>query len=96
MGLPVEVVDGSHREGYVVLDRVADIAQRDTPYCIHGRATCVSCGQFCWLGSRSYDDVRSGRLAPLCLPCAQSRVPAGTPVTRGAADHRRADGPHEH
>jgi hypothetical protein len=80
-----------HPSGYVVLDRVVDIAEADTPYCTHGRATCASCGHWCWLGSKTHDEVSSGRSAPICLTCASKHEP---PPFARLDDHLRADGPH--
>lgn len=79
----------------VVLDRVEDLAQDDTPYCVHGRVTCVWCRAWCWLGDSSHREVSAGRLAPLCRPCADRTVrPAGVSRVSNVGDHRRADGPH--
>lgn len=78
----------------VVLDRVVDIAQQDTPYCVHGRTTCVSCGHWCWLGDRTHDLVLSGGCAPMCQPCATRYLPPGVTRSSNVGDHRRADGPH--
>jgi hypothetical protein len=82
----------------VVLDRVDDIAQSATPYCVHGRSPCISCGAWCWLGSATHDLVSSGEALPLCKPCANRLVPKGplgTAVAVGnAGDHLRQDGPH--
>lgn len=81
----------SHPSGYVVLDRVDDLAEADTLYCIHGRATCASCAHWCWLGSETHDEVTSGRAAPICMRCARKYEPP--PFTR-LDDHLRTDGPH--
>lgn len=75
----------------VVLDRVADVAQADTPYCVHGRACCVACGAWCWLGDRTHDLVTAGGYAPLCTRCGRGY---GVTADDHAGDHRRADGPH--
>lgn len=78
----------------VVLDRVADLPQEQTGYCVHGRATCVRCGAWCWLGHATHDVVASRELAPLCRPCAREVVPADAVTVGNLGDHRRADGPH--
>lgn len=76
---------------YVTLDPIEpDEALPD--YCIHGRCTCVVCGDWCWLGSKTYDMVHSGLLEPVCRPCA--RTHGRGPVIARVEDHRRADGPH--
>lgn len=83
---------------YVVLDRVESIRQTDTPYCLHGRVTCSTCKEWCWLGSRTLDVVLSGEADPLCHQCANLMYP---PDKRPGAvlghlkDHLRRDGPHE-
>lgn len=78
----------------VVLLRVDDVAQADTPHCVHGKATCAWCGQLCWVGTRSVVEVTAGRRAPICAPCATGHAPPcraeGT-----IGDHARADGPHD-
>lgn len=88
-------MSGPPQVAAVVLDRVDDLPQADTPYCVHGRALCVAgCGHWVWLGDRTHDLVASGRCAPLCRPCANRLVPAGARTAGKAADHRRSDGPH--
>lgn len=77
--------------GYVVLDRVKDTPHPD--YCSHGKATCVACGHWVWLGNRTHDMVAGGHHRPLCLPCAKLY---GRPENRivHVADNKHTDGPH--
>jgi hypothetical protein len=79
----------------VVLERTDDVAQADTTYCVHGQVQCGVCGAWCWLGNETYKLVSSGSAAPLCMPCARTRVPADARRVRGANDHRRSAGPHD-
>lgn len=83
----------ARRGPVVVLDR---IEPGITPeYCIHGRATCQWCDEWCWLGDRTHEVVASGRAAPMCLECANRILPpTGARPTDHVRDHRRADGPH--
>ncbi len=63
-------------------------------YCTHGKASCVACGDWCWLGHKTYQAVADQGMKPICLPCANRYIPAGTPKAGRIEDHRRADGPH--
>lgn len=54
-------------------------------YCIHGRTTCIRCGDWVWLGHETLDIVREGIARPLCLPCTGDLLPGHTP------DHRVED-----
>jgi hypothetical protein len=63
-------------------------------YCTHGRATCVRCDEWVWLGHASHDVVVSGQAQPMCLQCVTRYVPRGWPIAEHVHDHRRADGPH--
>jgi hypothetical protein len=77
----------------VVLDRI-EPGEPKPDYCIHGRATCIACDEWVWLGSETVEVVRSGRAAPLCKQCANRFVPPSTQPTDRIRDHRQADGPH--
>lgn len=78
----------------IVLDRVCDVPEPD--YCIHGRATCVNCPEWVWLGHASYDIVSSGQAYALCQPCATRLIqPDSGALRTHIRDHKRADGPHE-
>ena len=76
----------------VVLDRIEPGVTPE--YCIHGKVTCHGCDVWCWLGSETYQLVSSGRIVPLCQPCATKMIPPDSKPVRNANDHRRADGPH--
>jgi hypothetical protein len=76
----------------VVLDRIEPGVTPD--YCVHGRATCIACPEWVWLGDETYELVKSGAALPLCQPCATKYVTRGTPKIGKVKDHRRADGPH--
>ncbi len=67
------------------------------PYCTHGRTSCVGgCGEWLWLGHRTYDLVKSRAALPLCQPCAVRLIPPESRTPFGhVEDHLRADGPHE-
>lgn len=86
-----------YRQGMdlVLLDRIEPGVTPE--YCVHGRTTCCSCNEWCWLGDKTHDVVASGKAAPLCLQCANEKLPKPSkiqgPVTN-LRDHRRADGPH--
>ncbi len=78
---------------WVVTDRIEPgVAQPE--YCIHGRATCIRCDDWVWLGDQTYKLVASGEAAPICRQCAGRLIPEGTPTIGHINDHRRADGPH--
>lgn len=64
-------------------------------YCPHGKASCISCGDWCWLGHQTYQAVAHQGVKPICLPCAEAYIPPGTERAGNIRDHRRADGPHE-
>lgn len=77
----------------VVLDRCDE--NPDPDYCIHGRASCVFCGFFCWLGSESVGPVSRHDYWPICVSCAQQHIPPEYQSPIGNLnDHKRADGPH--
>lgn len=79
--------------GVVILDRIEpDIVPE---YCCHGRAPCIRCQEWCWLGHKTRDVVAEARAMPLCKQCAHEVIPPGTKATEHVEDHRRADGPHE-
>lgn len=75
----------------VVVDRIEPGVQ--PPYCTHGRATCRWCGDWCWLGTATYDQVAHQGTAPICHPCAAVHLRASERVGH-VADHQRVDGPH--
>jgi hypothetical protein len=77
----------------VILDVVEPGAPKPD-YCIHGRTTCQSCGDWCWLGTATFEAVSSGAAWPLCKPCAARLIPPGQRPVGHLDDHRRADGPH--
>ncbi len=79
----------------VVLDLVDDLPREQTPYCVHGQTGCHRCHRWCWLGHNSLADVLNGRAAPVCRPCANELLEDGATPVGNAADHLRADGPHE-
>ena len=85
--------DPSGSMGVLVLERIEPGVTPD--YCIHGKATCHWCNEWCWLGDQTHDLVASGEVAPICLQCA-TRVfpPDGLRPVEHVHDHRRADGPH--
>jgi hypothetical protein len=83
----------SQPDQWVVLDRV-EPGKPKPDYCTHGRATCMGCQAWCWLGDQTHDLVSSGRAGALCRQCAIRYAPANTSVLGNAGDHRRANGPH--
>lgn len=87
------MVEGAADRPVVVLDPIEPGAGKPE-YCIHGRVTCVGCGDWCWLGHQTYEAVSSGAVAPVCKPCAGQYIPAGLERSGNIQDHRRADGPH--
>lgn len=78
----------SHAPHVVVLDRIADVTKPD--YCIRGKATCVYCDHWCWLGVESLRTIKRGSAVPMCLPCGQSYL---TPASRVG---NVCDPPHDH
>lgn len=76
----------------VLLDRV--VAGVTPEYCTHGYASCVNCGQLCWLGHETERAVSAAEAYPLCLDCAREVIPPDMRPTERLEDHRRADGPH--
>ncbi len=81
-----------HPGHLVVLDRITDESTLPD-YCVHGRATCVACGHWCWVGSKTHDVITGGDAKPVCMECAQEYYDPGTRLGH-VDDHRRADGPH--
>lgn len=77
----------------VLLDRI-EPGEPKPDYCVHGRATCVACDDWCWLGDQTHDAVKSRRALPMCRQCAAKLLP-GELRFANLGDHRRADGPHE-
>lgn len=65
------------------------------PYCCHGRATCMGCNEWVWLGHKSVEVVRSGQALPLCQPCATRLVPPDSQPVGHVEDWPRSNGPHE-
>lgn len=63
-------------------------------HCVHGRATCIVCHAWCWLGSATYDVVFRGEALPICQECAGALMPPDTQPVKHIRDHRRVDGPH--
>lgn len=79
----------------VILDRIEPGKEPD--YCVHGRATCMACDEWVWLGSKTVTIVASGEAKPLCSQCAGRAFGDGTDWTKvkELRDHRRSDGPHD-
>lgn len=77
----------------VVLDRIEPGVVPE--YCCHGRAPCVRCREWCWLGHSTHDVVFTGQALPICRQCAAVVIPPGDRPVDRIRDHRRADGPHE-
>lgn len=82
----------------IVLDRI--VAGGELPeYCTHGRATCVSCPEWVWLGDRSHQLVLNRHAVPMCRECAIAHVFAAggqdsmQRLVR-VRDHLRKDGLH--
>lgn len=61
----------------VVLDRVGDGTKPD--YCTHGYASCVRCGELCWMGHETSKPLEAGEAYAICLECADAVIPQGTP-----------------
>lgn len=79
--------------GVVVLDRIEPGKLPD--YCIHGRATCVTCDNWVWLGDKTHDIVANGTAAPICRECANRLIPPDRSPVEHISDRRRTEGPHE-
>jgi hypothetical protein len=77
----------------VVLDIIEPGITPD--YCCHGRATCIACNEWVWLGHKTFEVVNSGEALPICMPCAIRNIPPDTEPIARVEDHLRADGPHE-
>lgn len=80
------------RPPVIVLDRIEPGVTPD--YCIHGRATCIGCDEWVWLGHETHQLVQSGAALPLCQPCAIKHVPPDSEKVGRVEDHKRKDGPH--
>lgn len=77
----------------IILQRI-EPGQPAPPYCVHGRTVCMGeCGEWLWLGSESYDVVRSREAVPMCQFCAVHLLPKGSRPHRRVDDHPRADDP---
>lgn len=88
----IKVDSSATGHNVIVLDRIEP--GWTPPYCIHGRATCIGCDNWVYLGHATHDVVSEGRALPICRQCAEKQVPRGVdPVTR-IEDHLREDGPH--
>lgn len=88
---PVTTTDG-RLAAVVVLERVEPGV---TPvYCVHGRATCFRCGEWCWLGDETHKVVKARQATPLCIQCANATIPPGSVPSTQVRDHRRTEGPH--
>lgn len=77
----------------IVLERIEP--GRAPDHCVHGRATCVGCDNWVWLGDATSQVVGSGQALPMCRECAERMIPHDQASFRHVDDHRRADGPHE-
>jgi hypothetical protein len=79
--------------GAVVLERVEPGVTPE--YCTHGKTDCRYCGEWCWLGDKTYEAVSSGAYFGVCLQCAQKYFTPHHLTPHGnIRDHRRADGSH--
>lgn len=80
----------------VLLDRV--VFGVTPAYCLHGRAACVRCRNWCHLGHETERMVTTGEALPLCMACAlelrNSGVLPARPASGRVHDHRRSAGPH--
>jgi hypothetical protein len=63
-------------------------------YCIHGKATCMNCGDWLWLGHATHDLVMQELALPMCHACADKLIPKDM-EPKHIHDHLREDGPHE-
>lgn len=61
------------RTKIVVLDRI-EPGEPQPDYCTYGRASCVRCNEWCWLGDKTAEAVAVGGAAPLCLVCATQHI----------------------
>lgn len=77
----------------VIVERI-ELGEPMPDYCVHGRTTCVGCTAWCWLGDKTHDAVKSGRMQPLCVQCADRYLPPNTKPAGNLHDHPRVDGPH--
>lgn len=59
---------------FLVLDQEEASPEESLPYCVHGRTVCSlrECGKWVYLGELSRVAVMSGKVVPLCKPCADS------------------------
>jgi hypothetical protein len=88
----VEFISRGDSENVVLVERLADCGRPD--YCTHGYATCVMCGELCWLGDETFRVVSERRAIPLCVPCARGAISRDARPIGTIRDHRRSDGPH--
>lgn len=77
----------------VIVDRIADIDGLPE-YCVHGRGSCLNCGEMCYLGSETVKAVQAPGTFPCCLPCARANIPYEDASAGRLEDHLRTDGPH--
>jgi len=74
---------------------VLDLVQDGTPsYYTHGRAACIGCRRWVWLGSETVGPVSSRSVDPLCVECANLYTPPTAKRLGRLNDHQRDDGPH--
>lgn len=83
---------GDDQCNVVVLDRVRE--GFTPPYCVHGKATCLHCARWVYLGSETVKPVSAGAVKPLCIECAILIFPQGMRPVGRIVDHLRTDGPH--
>lgn len=81
--VPKRAADGGGK--VVILDR---IEPGETPsYHVHGKTTCYWCGEWCWLGSQTYELVSSGEAAGMCRQCGADLIPQGMTKLGHVDDH---------
>lgn len=88
LGRPV----GGDLVDVVILEQVGD----ELPdYCVHGKATCIACRAWCWLGKASSELLAETTYQPLCHPCAVKYIPADHLPVGNVEDYRRVNGLHD-
>jgi hypothetical protein len=81
------------RRPVLVLERVDP--RRLPDFEVHGRALCVACPEWVWLGDQSVVVVADGQADPICLECAIRLFPDANAEYAGRVEDQRVDGPHE-
>lgn len=75
----------------LVLERV--VPGQEPSYTAFGKATCVFCPEWVWLGSESFGLVSAGHCDPICQQCSVGVITPVTPLLGAVHDQGRVVDP---